>query len=215
MITRILLADFQFLTRKGISVLIESMPGFETALEIDNMQGLQSGVRKTTPDVVVLGWDGKEEVLIPQIEEIKQEEENISFLVISNIQSKESVKKLSNAGVKGILTKKCSEEEITSGLIAVSKGNQFFSNAILELVIRGEAEVCQPMNLSEREFEILELITKGMTTAAIAEKLYLSIHTINSHRKNMLKKLGLSSPTELVVYALENDLVRQYKKIVR
>ncbi|MBC6401287.1 MAG: response regulator transcription factor [Ekhidna sp.] len=211
MTTRVFLADFQFLTRKGMSALIKSIPGFEMSLEIDDVQGLQSEIKKSTPDLIVLDLDGKEKELVPQIEEIKRKEKNTSFLVISNIQSRESIKRLLNAGIKGILTKNCSEEEITNGLIAVSKGRRFFCNTILELVIQGETEEkdCEPTDLSAREFEVLALITKGMTTAAIADQLYLSVHTINSHRKNMLKKLGLSSPTELVVYALESGLIKK------
>jgi len=209
--TRILLADFQFLTRKGMSALVESIPGFKTSLEISDVQALRSGIEKSTPDLVVIGLEGKERALISQIKEIKQKEKNISFLVISNVQSKESVQRLLNAGIKGILTKNCSEEEITNGLIAVSKGNRFFCNTILELVIQGETqkENCDPTGLSGREFEVLGLITKGMTTALIADELHLSVHTINSHRKNILKKLGLSSPTELVVYALERGLIKK------
>lgn len=209
--TNVLLADFQFLTRKGMSALISSIPGFETSLEIDDPSVLKMGVEDTAPDLVVIDLDGKENELVPQIEEIKRGKQDTAFLVISNAQSRESIQRLLNAGIKGILTKNCSEEEITNGLIAVSKGNRFFCNTVLEMVIQGESdeEDCEPTTLSGREFEVLELITKGYTTAIIAETLSLSIHTINSHRKNILKKLGLSSPTELVVYALESGLVNK------
>ena len=67
---------------------------------------------------------------------------------------------------------------------------------------------CEPTDLSKREFEVLELIAKGFRTADIAEKLFVSIHTINSHRKNILKKLKLKSPAQLIVYAIESKLVQ-------
>ena len=209
--TNVLLADFQFLTRKGMSALIKSIPGFETSLEIDDAEALKENVEASSPDLVVVDLDGKERELVPQIEEISQNEKGTSFLVISNVQSRESIQRLLNAGIKGILTKNCSEEEITNGLKAVAKGNRFFCNTILELVVQGETdeEDCEPTNLSAREFEVLEYITKGLTTAMIADTLSLSVHTINSHRKNILKKLGLNSPTELVVYALESGLVKK------
>ena len=211
MATRVLLADFQFLTRKGMSALIKSIPGFETSIEIDDAERLKVEVQKSTPDLVVVDLDGKETELVSQIEELKQSQKETSFLVISNIQGKESIQRLLNAGIKGILTKNCSEEEITNGLIAVSKGNRFFCNTILELVVQGETteEDCEPTNLSVREYEVLELITQGLTTVLIADRLNLSVHTINSHRKNILKKLKMSSPTELVVYALESGLVKK------
>jgi len=194
-----------------MSSLISTIPGFETILEVEDAQGLYEGIKTSAADLVVVDLDGKEKELIPQIEDIKKKEKGTAFLVISNMQSKESVQRLLSIGIQGILTKSCSEEEIVNCLIAVSKGSRFFCNTVLELVVQGEIqeEDCEPTKLSAREYEVIENITKGMTTAMIAEKLNLSVHTINSHRKNILKKLGLSSPTELVVYALESGLIKK------
>ena len=80
------------------------------------------------------------------------------------------------------------------------------------MLIENEQEAkevdCEPTDLSPREFEVLQLITKGHKTVQIADELNVSVHTINSHRKNILKKLNLKSPTELIVYAMETGLVR-------
>ncbi len=209
MASKVLLADFQFLTRKGLASLIHAIPGMILIKEVDQADELENTILESQPDLAILDIYGKEDEVLDQIERIKQHT-NTSLLVISNTQNKESIQRLLNSGVKGILTKNCSEEEITNGLIAVSKGSRFFCNTVLEMVLNGEEadEDCEPTNLSKREYEVLELITKGMTTALIADTLHLSIHTINSHRKNILKKLGLSSPAELIVYALESGLVR-------
>lgn len=209
MAASVVLADFQFLTRKGISMLIQAIPGLELVKEVESADQLQPIVGEAKPDLVVVDLHGREEQLIPQIEEIQQQS-NTSFLIISNTQNRESIQRLLNSRVKGILTKNCSEEEITNGLIAVSKGSRFFCNTVLEMVLQGESDEldCEPTNLSKREYEVLELITKGKSTAAIADTLHLSVHTINSHRKNILKKLNLKSPAELIVHALESGLVR-------
>jgi two-component system, NarL family, response regulator NreC len=207
--TSVLLADFQYLTRQGIASLVKAMPGFELVKTIDSPEKLLPVVSEVNPDLVVIDISDKDKELIPQIRLLK-ENQSCHFLVISNSQTKDSIQKLLSMGIKGILTKNCSEEEIISGLRAVSQGNRFFCNNILDLVVETphEKDDCAPTNLSPREYEVLELITKGMTTAQIADHLYLSVHTINSHRKNTLKKLNLSSPTELVVYALETGLVK-------
>lgn len=208
MATRVLLADFQFLTRKAIASLIEAIPGFDLVKQMDDPLLLQKMVDDIHPDLVVVDLYGKEQELIAQIEQLKSNLD-ISFLVISNGQNRESIQRLLGVGVKGILTKNCSEEEITNGLIAVGRGSRFFCNTILDLVVQGEKEEdCEPTNLSPREFEVLEWITRGKTTAQIAEELHLSVHTINSHRKNILRKLNLNSPAELIVYALESGLVK-------
>ena len=207
---KVILADFQFLTRKGISALIHAIPGMQLVRQVEHEDELEKAIGEVLPELAVVDIHGKENILIPQIERAKTFSDT-SFLVISNTQNRESIQRLLNSGVKGILTKNCSEEEITNGLIAVSKGSRFFCNTVLEMMIdsEGEDEDCEPTNLSKREFEVIELITKGKTTAQIADTLHLSVHTINSHRKNILRKLRLSSPAELIVYALESGLVNR------
>jgi len=206
---KVVLADFQFLTRKGISALIQAIPGMQLVKQVDHEHQLEETITQLAPELAVVDVYGKEDILIPQIERAKEKNET-SFLVISNTQNKESIQRLLNSGVKGILTKNCSEEEITNGLIAVSKGSRFFCNTVLEMMVQGESdeEDCEPTNLTKREFEVIEFITKGKTTAQIADELHLSVHTINSHRKNILRKLNLKSPAELIVYALDSGLVK-------
>lgn len=209
MATSVLLADFQYLTRQGIASLIKAMPGFELVKMIDSPDQLVNSVTLLNPNLVVIDISDKDHELIPKLRELK-ENTVCSFLVISNSQTKDSIQQLLAMGIKGILTKNCSEEEIINGLRAVAQGNRFFCNNILELVVESpeEKDNCEPTNLSPREYEVLELITQSKTTAQIAEELHLSVHTINSHRKNILRKLNLSSPAELIVYALETGLVR-------
>ncbi len=207
--TSVLLADFQFLTRQGISTLIDQLPEFKVKSYVDDLKDLRNTVMLESPDLVVLDVSNNDHQLIRELGKIKSETKS-NFLVISNNQNRDSVQRLIGMGITGILTKNCSEEEITDALYAVTAGKRFFCNNVLELVVKGatEEEDCEPTTLSPREYEVLQLITKGKKTNQIAEELHLSIHTINSHRKNILKKLNLKSPAELIVYALESGLVR-------
>ena len=209
MATTVLLADFQYLTRQGMASLIKAMPGFDLIKVVDSSNQLTETVETTQPKLVVIDISDKDRELIPKLKQLK-ENTSSSFLVISNSQTKESIQQLLSMGIKGILTKNCSEEEIINGLRAVSQGNRFFCNNILDLVVESpdKEENCDPTNLTPREYEVLELITRGKTTAQIAEELHLSIHTINSHRKNILRKLNMNSPAELIVYALESGIVK-------
>ena len=189
--------------------MIKAMPGFDLVKMVDSANHLTDAVKDVVPDLVVIDISDKDRELIPVLEQLK-DETPCSYLVISNSQTRESIQRLLSMGIKGILTKNCSEEEIINGLRAVSIGNRFFCNNILDLVVDNpeKEENCDPTNLTPREYEVLEKITKGKTTAQIADELHLSIHTINSHRKNILRKLGMSSPAELIVYALESGLVK-------
>ncbi len=204
----VLLADFQFLTRQGIASLINDLVDFNVIAQIEEPKELAESVSRLKPDIVVLDVSDNDTFLIGEIEEIKSKEAS-SFLIISNSQNKQSVQRLLSMGIKGIVTKNCSEEEITNAIKSVASGNRFFCNTVLDLVVGNEdADDCEPTNLSPREFDVLRLITKGFKTNQIADELHVSVHTINSHRKNILKKLNLKSPAELIVYALESGLVK-------
>ncbi|WP_436514786.1 response regulator transcription factor [Ekhidna sp. To15] len=209
MATSVLLADFQYLTRQGIASLLKAMPGFDLVKMIDSPDKFVEACTAIEPDLIVVDISDKDRELVPKLKLLKETLES-SFLVISNSQTRDSIQQMLAMGIKGILTKNCSEEEIINGLRAVAQGNRFFCNNILDMVVENpeENDDCEPTNLSPREFQVLELITKSRTTAQIAEELHLSVHTINSHRKNILKKLNLGSPAELIVYALETGLVK-------
>ncbi len=206
--TSVLLADFQFLTRQGIAALIGDLENFDVIKQIDDPKELAVSVNEVKPDLVVLDVSDDDTYLINELEEMRSREES-SFLIISNNQNKQSVQRLLSIGIKGIVTKNCSEEEIINAIKAVTGGNRFFCNTVLDLVVgNDDAEDCEPTNLSPREYEVLKFITKGFKTHQIADELHVSVHTINSHRKNILKKLNLKSPAELIVYALESGLVK-------
>lgn len=209
MATSVLLADFQYLTRQGMASLIKAMPGFDLVKAIESPEFLIPSVERVKPQLIVIDISDKDRELIPKLRIIK-EQSDCHFLVISNSQTKGSIQQLLAMGIKGILTKNCSEEEIINGLRAVAQGNRFFCNNILELVVErpNEPDDCEPTNLSAREYEVLEWITKGKSTAQIADQLHLSVHTINSHRKNILRKLKMNSPAELIVYAIESGIVK-------
>ncbi len=209
MITSVLLADFQFLTRQGIVTLLNSISGFEVSYQIALPTELKEAIIKNKPDLVILDVSGTDLELITDLENIKRNSK-IKFLIISNNLNKESIRRLLDMGIKGIVTKNCSQQEITNALISVRNNKRFFCNKILDLVIEEQNSEDNNIsaNLTKRELEILKLIASGNKTNQIAELLFLSVHTINTHRKNILKKLNMSSPTELVVYAFNNGLVK-------
>lgn len=203
-----LVEDPQYLTRKGLIGLIDSLCDFEVVDDsFDAEWPLIEKISELKPDVVVVGLVEEDIRLIDELEEIEKTKKS-SFLIITGVYKQIIVQKLVNTGVRGILTKTCSEEEIVSGLRAVAENNRFYCNTILDIVVnKDESGDCDPTVLSEREYQVLELIAKGLKTNQIADQLFLSVHTVNSHRKSILKKLNVKSPTELIVYAMETGLV--------
>jgi DNA-binding NarL/FixJ family response regulator len=206
----VLLSDFQFLTREGLIHLVENHLDFELAGVNEGPEGLLEMILEKHPDVLLLDYQSQDPILITLLKQIIQSQAT-NVLIITNDSNKEHIQNLLKMGIKGIVTKGCSKLEIVNAMHAVSKNNRFFCNKVLDLVMNAEPEKEPnglPTELSRREGEILTLITKGFRTSDIADHLHVSIHTINSHRKNILKKLNLKSPAELIVFAIESGLVK-------
>ncbi|MEM6526091.1 MAG: response regulator transcription factor [Bacteroidota bacterium] len=205
--TSVLIVDPQYLTRNGLFHLLDNLDDLNIEMEED----VELNQDYSNYDVIITDY------LEPYTTTIKNgfkesllEKYTDRLLIISADQNKSRIKELINKGAPGYLTKDCTPDEILSAVEMISKGNRFYCNKVLETLTHVEGndpEDCVPTNLSAREVEILKLIAVGNSTAKIADGLHISVHTVNSHRKNILKKLKLSSPTQLVAYAHEIGMV--------
>ena len=207
---KVVLFDFQFLTREGLIRMLQEQPEFQLLDVIDESTGLIGVVLDKRPNVLIMDYKSNDDDLVVMLEQLlKNPVTNI--LIITNEDRKTEIQQLLDMGVRCILTKGCSKQEILNAVHSISQGNRFYCNRILDQVMtRPDTEdvTCEPADLSPREFEVLQLITKGRKTTEIADQLYVSVHTINSHRKNILKKLNLKSPAELIVYAVEKGMTK-------
>jgi len=207
---KVVLSDFQYLTREGLVRFIESDPNLQLVEVVEHSQDLRQAIVKHHPDIIILDYEAqKQDLNTLLLEVIKNEFPQV--LVITNHDNKPHIRQMLDMGIRGIVTKGCSRMEIVNAIQAIAIGNRFFCNRILDQVITQpstEEVTCEPADLSPREFEVLKLIIKGQRTVEIAENLSLSVHTINSHRKNILKKLNLKSPAELIVYAVESGMTK-------
>lgn len=208
---KVLISDFQYLTREGLIHLIEKNDDFGLVDTVERSDDLLKSILKHHPDVMVMDIQSQDPVILSLLKQVI-ETHATNVLIITNDDKKAHIKSLLDLGIKGIVTKSCSKLEIVNAIHAISKNNRFYCNRILDLMMGKEeekAEVdCEPTDLSPREYEVLQLITKGYKTVEIADELHVSVHTINSHRKNILKKLNLKSPAELIVYAMETGMVK-------
>ncbi|MTI22026.1 response regulator transcription factor [Fulvivirga sp. RKSG066] len=194
-----------FLVKKGLLSLIDGLPMYQAVEVGDDMEQLRA--HHYQPNLLVCIYDTVEPKHIDDITQVKETYPIEILLVLDEVKG-QSIQTMIDKGVKGIVTQRCSEEEILTAVNATLKGERFMCSKVLDVLMAEPKNTSKPrFYLSAREKEVLKLITKGKTTSEIADKLHVSVHTINSHRKNMLKKLNLKSPIELIVFALENDLV--------
>lgn len=197
----ILIVDPQYLTQQGLKYHLES----DKALKIDLAETLPNTQRQKKYDIIITDYlspytgDVNEDFLLTDFSRIKN-----SYLVISSDKQASRIRQLLRNGVKGYLTKDCSPDEISLAVSSILKGERFYCNTIIDLVAEQPSTEPAHINLTSRETEIILLIAKGYTTQRISDKLHISVHTVNSHRKNILKKLNLSTPAELMAYAHQN-----------
>src|SRR5690606_30595963 len=145
---------------------------------------------------------------------------DVRFLAITPEQSAQTLVNALRSGVQSYVKKDCDLGEIIDAVKDTAVGKKFFCGQILETIQRASIDVndmdldaftCEPVVLSERETEIITLIAEGLTNAQIAEQLFLSNHTINTHRKNIMNKLGVKNTAGIVMYAVKTNLVSPNK----
>ena len=131
-----------------------------------------------------------------------------SILVCTEIEE-QSVEKARRLGVRGFLTKDCDEDEILEALDVVGRQGEFFCGKITDVLSSTNSSILngKALELSQREVEVLKLIAKGMSSQKIAESMSVSPHTVNVHRKNILKKMKVGSPVEMIVKAIQLEIV--------
>lgn len=207
----ILIADSQYLIRVGLRNLLSSVRDFDIVGEATHSKELIQLTQKHLPDVIIFDYASEEYFSQEDIEAVKRLSPSTNFLVISADNSKPSIYNAIKLGVISFLTKECDKEEIISAVYATAKSEKFLCHKVIDIIIEKHMHTdddnCKAFNLSMRETEIIKLTAKGWTAKTIAGHLFLSTHTVYTHKKNIMKKLKINSSSEMIVYAIQNRLI--------
>ncbi len=208
---KVLLADAQFLIRFALKELLKETNTFQVIGEAGNEAELNSFIAKTPPDIIVIDYNQPGFFSIESIKNVKEQHPTIELLVISSDDNKENIYDVINSGVLRFLTKKCDAHEINEAFRAIIRGEKFFCasifNFIFEMSFSQNNYSSNPLPLSARELEIVQLIAQGLVAKEIGKKLNLSTHTVYTHRKNIMEKLKLRRSSELVLFAVNKGLL--------
>ena len=150
-------------------------------------------------------YKGEQNIQPDTLERIKSKQPRLKTLIISEDDDPLVIRQFINSGVEGFLTKRCSNREIKAAVSSIAEGGKFYCESVIDIITN--KDLPNPNELSDREMQVIRYVGKGYSSDKIADELNVSIHTVNSHRKNVLKKLGLKSPTELIVYAVKQGWV--------
>lgn len=208
---KIVIADAQYLIRIGLSNLLATTKNFNIVGEATNSAELLELVKEHEPEVVIFDYNSEKNFLIDDIKMVKKASTKTNFLIISADESKKNIYKVIELGALSFLTKECDKEEIVGAIYATAKNEKFLCHKVIDIIIEKhihtDEDNCKAFNLSLRETEIIKLTAKGWTAKTIAGHLFLSTHTVYTHKKNIMKKLKINSSSEMIVYAIQNSLV--------
>jgi two-component system response regulator NreC len=202
----IVLADDHAIVRRGLRQLLEAQAGFEVLAEAEDIDGARRYVRGHHPDVLVLDLNMPGEASIDAIPSLREEFPQTQIVVLTMQNEPAYARAALSAGVLGYVLKESADTELIDAVRAAVAGEMYL-NPRLGAKVAAEPPPGPPDGLSERELGVLRLIALGNTNSQIAEMLFLSVRTVETHRAHIQQKLGLTDRSELVRYALDHQLL--------
>jgi DNA-binding NarL/FixJ family response regulator len=208
---KIVIADAQFLIRLGLVCLLSKDERFKVVGEASNSKELRQLITKVKPDVLIMDYHQERHFDVEDLMAVKQISPRTHALIISDDEERDNIYRAIESGGISFLTKGCDQDEIVSAVLATAKGEKFICHKVIDIILNNKSassniDDCKPFSLSLREVEIIQLTAKGLSAKEIATKLFLSPHTVYTHKKNIMKKLKLSSSSEMILYAINNGL---------
>ncbi len=212
---KILLADDHKLIRDGLCLLIAGEKDMDVVADVDNGRDAVALAKRHGPDIVVMDINMPDLNGIDATKIILKENPDVKVIALSIHSTSRFVREMLKAGVSGYLVKHCAFEELAQAIRAVMKNKPYLSSQIIGRVMDDyTGDFSSNKNsvfsrLTPREREILQLVAEGLTSEEIASRLFISVKTVSSHRRHIMKKLNLNSIAELIRYAISEGLVSQ------
>lgn len=198
--TRVLLVDDHPLVREGLRARLAAVAGIEVVGEAGDAVQAFEQVEALRPDLVLMDVGMKQVNGIELTTRLRERHPALQVLMLSMYGSPEVVHRALAAGARGYVLKEAPSEEIVAAILAVAAGRSFLGSGLAARSARGDDS--RPL-LSAREAQILRCLAGGLASKQIAETLGMSVRTVETHRQNIRRKLGLAGQAELIKYAVE------------
>jgi len=208
------MVDDHKLIRDGLKLFLSESNEFDIIGEAGNGKECLELLKNNKPDIVLSDlsmpvMDGME-----LTKQITQNYPEIKVIVLTMFDESQHVKQILADGAKGYLLKNCNEDELKMAIKKVSNGGTYYSEEVTTIIMNSLRKVktkvdyrlTAEMHLTEREKEVLHLVVKEFTNQEIAEKLFISVRTVDAHKRNLLDKTGSKSVAGLVLYAIDKQL---------
>ena len=209
---RILIADDHELFRRGVAAELTQVPGWLVAAEATNGRDAVALAASLKPDIVVLDLTMPELNGLEAARQIILADPSARILILTAHESEQLVREVLSAGAQGYVLKSDAGRTLVTALQALLQGGSFFTSNVARMVLDGylrsdSRDAVPTQTLSAREREIVQLLAEGNSNKDIAKALNISIKTAETHRSNVMRKMGFDSLAELVRYAIRNNII--------
>jgi two-component system, NarL family, response regulator NreC len=210
----VLLADDHLVVRKGLRSILERQPGIQVVGEAADGHEAVALAETLSPEVVIMDITMPHLNGIDAAAQIVKRNPKLGVIILSVHSDETYILRALNSGARGYLLKDSAETDLVKAVDTVAQGKPFFSPAIAETLLEDYMRFLQQRNLqdsydllTDREKEILQLLAEGKANKEIAGLLNLSVYTVETHRSNLMQKLGLHNTAEIVLYAVRKKII--------
>ncbi len=214
---RILIADDHEVVRRGLAALLQAHEGWEICAEAADGREAVEKAKLLKPDFVILDIGMPNLNGLAAARQLSQHDPNFKIIVLTITDSDQVIREALNAGARGFVLKSDAVRDLVSAIEALQRGQMFFTSRVNEMVLAGflekgsvAARGAPPKfpSLTPREKEVIQLLAEGKSSKEVAAVLNLSTKTAETHRSNIMRKLGFHSIRDLVLYAVKNNIIQ-------
>jgi len=205
----VVIADSQYLILEALQSVMSQNAGFMVKGIAKTQAELLSWLGKIPGGLLIIDASGLG-ISSTELRQIKQQFPSFSWLILTDILTKNEFDELIKSGIRNIAYKNIGERDLIEAIESTRDGKKFFSDEVLDLALESRERKSisdKPANLTASEIDVVRLIANGMTTKEIATKKYISHHTVNTHRKNIFRKMEVSNSSELILNAIKAGLI--------
>lgn len=205
------------LHNEGLLAMLSHLDDFEVLFTACSVGDFLETIGDTTIHVLIRNMNKVETSDIDDIGVITKRFPKLKILMVSNSENEDTIYRIIKAGVKGFLTGEASRQELVEAVYTLRNGFDYFSKCIMDIIVNNYINNVKSENtprdsqvemLSSRELDILRLWGDGLTNKEIADKLFISIRTVESHKTHIMNKLNLKTFVDLLKYSIKNNIIK-------
>ncbi len=212
---RVLITDDHQILLDSLSLLISTIPGVEIAGTVNDSRKVLHVLENDEIDVLVTDFNMPHLTGIDLTLQVREKFPKLKILMLTVSEDADTIRQAFQAGISGYVMKKANRAELERAITTVASGEKYFSEAVMKELLSPanmQAPVHEdipstPIAVTSRELEIIKLIAQELSTTEIAERLFISVGTVETHRHNILRKLNVKNAIGIIKYAMRHKLV--------